>query len=399
MRRHELRDRDRSGTSEPAGACRTDDGARRVAGASIVGRDRSSSLAGRSRWFAVRPRRARRRRAPPRRRAGADRHRRRARAARPSIARSPPPARSPRGARCRSASRARAAWSRACWSSPASGSRAGQVLATVDRSVQAQTAAALAAQVQVARADADARAGRARPRAGSWSSAASSPRPISSAAPPTRDAAAARVKVAQAHAAPRQRARNGRLDIRAPAAGPGADPPGRARPDRQLGLGRAVPHGRRAARWRCARSWPRADLAGLRAGARATVTPVGTDAELRRRGVAGVAGHRSADAPGHRAHRAALRSRAAPRRLRRARPSSAAQRSRRCCPIRRCRATTRAISSMSSTPTTRSCAATSSSARCPTPGVAIADGPDGTERVVLSAGAFLSTRPEGQAGR
>ena len=61
------------------------------------------------------------------------------------------------------------------------------------------------------------------------------------------------------------------------------------------------------------------DLAGLRAGARATVTPVGTDAKFRRPGVAGVARHRSADAPGHRAHRAEIRSGAAPRRLRRRR--------------------------------------------------------------------------------
>ena len=95
--------------------------------------------------------------------------------------------------------------------------RAGQVLATVDRSVQTQTAASLAAQVNVAKADltlAQAELDRAQQLVGrGFISQADVQRRIA-----TRDAAAARLKVASATAS-EQRARNNRLDIRAPAAG------------------------------------------------------------------------------------------------------------------------------------------------------------------------------------
>lgn len=94
---------------------------------------------------------------------------------------------------------------------------AGQVLATVDRSVQTQTAASLAAQINVARADltlAQSELDRAQSLVGrGFISQADVQRRIA-----TRDSAIARLKVSQASAG-EQRARNGRLDIRAPAAG------------------------------------------------------------------------------------------------------------------------------------------------------------------------------------
>jgi RND family efflux transporter MFP subunit len=94
---------------------------------------------------------------------------------------------------------------------------AGQVLAEIDRSVQAQTAQQLEAQVRVARADADlAQANLERAERlvsnGFVSKADLDQRRA------TRDAARARVRVAEASLA-ETRARNRRLDIRAPAAG------------------------------------------------------------------------------------------------------------------------------------------------------------------------------------
>ncbi len=95
--------------------------------------------------------------------------------------------------------------------------RAGQVLAVIERSVQAEQARSLAAQIEVAKADAKlAQAQLDRARAlvsrGFISQADIDQRTA------TRDAAQARVNVAVAQLA-EQRARNGRLDIRAPAAG------------------------------------------------------------------------------------------------------------------------------------------------------------------------------------
>ena len=95
--------------------------------------------------------------------------------------------------------------------------RAGQVLATVDRSVQSQTAASLAAQIKVAQADAtlaQSDLDRAQQLVGrGFISKADIDNKTA-----TRDAAQARVKVARAQLA-QQQAANGRLDIRAPAAG------------------------------------------------------------------------------------------------------------------------------------------------------------------------------------
>lgn len=94
---------------------------------------------------------------------------------------------------------------------------AGQVLAVIDRSVQSQQAASAAAQVQVARADAqlaEANLQRAQQLvARGFISQADIDRLTA-----TRDAAVARVRVAEAQAGERQ-ARNAQLNIVAPAAG------------------------------------------------------------------------------------------------------------------------------------------------------------------------------------
>ncbi|RMB52088.1 RND family efflux transporter MFP subunit [Sphingomonas sp. PP-CE-3A-406] len=150
---------------------------------------------------------------------------------------------------------------------------AGQVLATVDRSVQTETAASLAASVNVARSDetiAQAELDRAQQLVDrGFISKADLQRKAA-----TRDAAAARVKVAQASLG-EARARNGRLDIRAPAAG--------------LVLTRGVESGQvvgagtgvlfrmaAAGQMEMRAQLSESDLAGLHPGARATVVPVGT---------------------------------------------------------------------------------------------------------------------------
>lgn len=151
--------------------------------------------------------------------------------------------------------------------------QAGQVLATVDRAVQTQTAASLAAQVQVARADlelAQAELARANQLVGrGFISRADLQRRAA-----TRDAAAARVKVASAQLG-EARARNGRLDIRAPAAGLVLTR--QAEPGQIVSAGsgvlfRMAQGGQLELRAQLSES----DLAGLRPGARATVTPVGS---------------------------------------------------------------------------------------------------------------------------
>ena len=100
---------------------------------------------------------------------------------------------------------------------PGSWVKDGQVLATVDRSVQTQSAEALAAQVRVARADAElaqSELDRAQALVGrGFISKADLERKEA-----TRDSANARVRVAQAQL-DEARARNNRLDIRTPAAG------------------------------------------------------------------------------------------------------------------------------------------------------------------------------------
>jgi RND family efflux transporter MFP subunit len=150
---------------------------------------------------------------------------------------------------------------------------AGQTLAVIDRSVQTQEAAQLAAQIDVARADArlaQQELDRAQKLVGrGFVSKADVERRIA-----TRDAALARVRVAQANLG-QSRARIGRLDVRAPAAG--------------LVLTRTVEPGQivgpgSGALFRIARGGqfemmarlPESDLFAMSAGVPAQVTPVGS---------------------------------------------------------------------------------------------------------------------------
>jgi RND family efflux transporter MFP subunit len=95
--------------------------------------------------------------------------------------------------------------------------KSGQVLATVDRSVQVQTAESLAAQVRVAEADAVLAQSEV-DRANSLVSSGFISKADLQRREATRDQSNARVRVAKAQLAETQ-ARNGRLDIRAPTAG------------------------------------------------------------------------------------------------------------------------------------------------------------------------------------
>lgn len=149
---------------------------------------------------------------------------------------------------------------------------AGQVLATVDRSVQTQTAASLAASINVARSDlvlAQAELDRAQQLVGrGFISQADVQRRIA-----TRDAAAAKLKVAQASLS-EQRARNRRLDIRAPAAGlvlTREVEPGQIISSASGTLFRMARGGEMEMRARLSED----DLQDLSVGARAEVTPVG----------------------------------------------------------------------------------------------------------------------------
>ncbi len=149
---------------------------------------------------------------------------------------------------------------------------AGEVLAVVDRSVQAQTAASLNAQIGVARSDlvlAQQELERAQQLVGrGFISQADVQRRIA-----TRDAAAARLKVAQATAA-EQGARNRRLDIRAPEPG--------LILTRQVEAGQIISSGS-GTLFRMAKNGEmemqaqlaESDLAKVHVGDSATVTPVG----------------------------------------------------------------------------------------------------------------------------
>lgn len=151
---------------------------------------------------------------------------------------------------------------------------AGQVLATVDRSVQTQSAESLAAQVRVARADAqlaESELKRAQSLLGrGFVSKADIERKTA-----TRDAAAARVRVAEAQLA-ETRARNRRLDIRAPAAGLVLT--------RQVEPGQIVSSGSgvlfrlaQGGQMELRAQLSEGDLQLVRAGVRAEVVPVGSD--------------------------------------------------------------------------------------------------------------------------
>ena len=151
---------------------------------------------------------------------------------------------------------------------------AGQVLATVDRAVQIQTGASLAAQVNVARSDAaiaQAELERAQQLVNrGFISKADLERKAA-----TRDAAVARVRVAQAQLG-EQNARTGRLDIRAPAAGlvlTRSVEPGQIVSSGSGTLFRMAKGGEMEMRAQLSE----ADLVGLPVGVSANVTPVGGD--------------------------------------------------------------------------------------------------------------------------
>lgn len=151
---------------------------------------------------------------------------------------------------------------------------AGQVLATVDRSVQSQTAQSQAASIRVAQADlniAQAELDRAQQLLSrGFVSKADIDRKTA-----TRDAAAARVRVAQSQLSETQ-ARNRRLDIRSPAAGlvlTRAVEPGQIISSGSGALFRVAQGGQMELRAQLSE----ADLQRIPVGARAEVTPVGTD--------------------------------------------------------------------------------------------------------------------------
>jgi len=150
---------------------------------------------------------------------------------------------------------------------------AGQVLATIDRDVQVQQANSLAAQINVARADARiAQSELDRSQAlvaRGFISKADLDRKTA-----TRDAANARVRVAQAQLAEAQ-ARTGRLDIRAPAAGlvlTRAIEPGQVVSSGSGVLFRLAKGGEMELLAQLSEN----DLAATHAGVRAAVTPVGS---------------------------------------------------------------------------------------------------------------------------
>lgn len=156
---------------------------------------------------------------------------------------------------------------------PGSWVGAGQVLATVDRSVQAQTAQSQAANIRVAQADLDlAQANLERAQrlvSNGFVSKADIDRLTA-----TRDAAAARVRVARAQLG-ETAARNRRLDIRAPAAGlvlTRQVEPGQIISSGTGTLFRIAQGGQMEMRVQLSE----ADLQRLSVGARAQVTPVGT---------------------------------------------------------------------------------------------------------------------------
>jgi RND family efflux transporter MFP subunit len=155
--------------------------------------------------------------------------------------------------------------------------RPGQVLATVDRSVQAQEAAQLAANIQVARADAQLAQNELDRAQSLVARGFVSPADVDRKRA-ARDAASARVRVAQAQLGA-TRARVRRLDIRAPTAG--------------LVLARSVEVGQvvgagSGALFRLAAggamemraSLPQQDISGIRVGLPASVTPIGSATTL-----------------------------------------------------------------------------------------------------------------------
>ena len=152
--------------------------------------------------------------------------------------------------------------------------RQGQALATVDRSVQSQNAAQLAAQVQVARADA-ALAQNEYERSQALVGRGFVSKADLDRKKAARDAAFARIRVAEANLNS-MRAQIGRLDIRAPKSG--------LILSRNVEVGQVVSAGS-GALFRLAEggememraTLSQQDLAFIRPGMTASVTPIGTD--------------------------------------------------------------------------------------------------------------------------
>ena len=160
---------------------------------------------------------------------------------------------------------------------PGDWARAGQVLAVLERSVQAEQVRSLAAQVEVSRADAklaQAQLDRAKALVGrGFISAADIDQRTA-----TRDAANARVNVAIAQLG-EQRARTGRLDIRAPAAGLVLTRT--VEPGQIVGSGSGVLFRMaRGGEMEMLAQLAEADLQRVKVGTRATITPVGTDLQI-----------------------------------------------------------------------------------------------------------------------
>lgn len=154
---------------------------------------------------------------------------------------------------------------------------AGQPLAVIDRAVQTQQAASLSASIRVAQADADlaqAELERAQALVGrGFISKADMDRKRA-----TRDAANARVRVAQAQYA-EATARNDRLNIVAPAAGLVLTR--QVEPGQIVGAGSGVLFRMaRGGEMEMLAQMAEADLARVKVGTRATVTPVGTDVRI-----------------------------------------------------------------------------------------------------------------------
>ena len=155
--------------------------------------------------------------------------------------------------------------------------RQGQVLATIDRSVQSQTAAQLAASIQVARADA-ALAQNEFDRSAALVNRGFVSKADLDRKKAARDAANARVRVAQAQLGA-TRAQIGRLDIRAPTSG--------LILSRSIEVGQIVSGGT-GALFRLARGgememraqMSQQDLAGMRVGLPASVTPLGSTTSI-----------------------------------------------------------------------------------------------------------------------
>jgi len=152
--------------------------------------------------------------------------------------------------------------------------RQGQVLASIDRSVQAQEASQLAAQISVARADA-ALAQNELDRALSLVARGFVSKADVDRRRAARDAANARVRVAQANFGG-SRARIGRLDIRAPTSG--------LILSRSIEVGQVVGQGAgglfrlaRGGEMEMRAQMSQQDLALMRVGLPASVTPLGSD--------------------------------------------------------------------------------------------------------------------------